>query len=174
MKSSTWRAVAIGLGIALILALVILAVSLDGGADDRSGTSATSEVLLQAEADAEKAARAAAIRLTTYDYTTLDTDFNWVVTAGTRNFQDQYAEVSAEIRKVALELKVQAEGSVDQAAATAQDADHVTVLLFVDQALTSDASTDRQLATPRVSMAMVREGDDWLVDSVSVRGLTGS
>lgn len=156
---------------ALVLALVGLCFALvraDG--DDSEGTGSAA-VLLKAESEAEAAARAAGIHLTTYDYKTVTTDFDWAVTAGTAKFQDRYAEVSAPTKKYVTELKIHAVGSVDQAAATAQDADHVTVLLFIDQTLTSDSSSDRQLATPRVRMSMVRQGDSWLVDEVAVRNL---
>lgn len=172
MTRPTWRTVAIGLALALTLALAGLVVVLvRDDAGPTRGSDATAETLLAAEADAEKAARAAAISLTTYDYQTLDTDFDWVVTAGTPAFRDRYADVVTATRKVVTELKVHAVGSVDAAAATAQDADHVTVLLFVDQTLTSDAGAERRLATPRVRMSMVRSGSRWLVDDAAVRNL---
>lgn len=173
MTGPKWRAVALGLAALLVLSLIGLCVALvQVGADDSDAQgTGSAAALLQAQADAEKAARAAAVHLTTYDYKSLATDFDWVGTAGTEKFQQRYAEVSAPTKKYVAEFKVHAVGSVDQAAATAQDVDHVTVLLFVDQVLTSDANTDRQLSTPRVQMSMVRSGDAWLVDDVDVRNM---
>lgn len=176
MTGPNWRALTVGLAVLLVLALGGLGVALldDGdGASPAAPGDASAATLLAAEAGAEKAAREAAVHLTTYDYRTLATDFDWVVTAGTPAFRDRFAEVSAPTRRYVTQLKVHAEGSVDEAAATAQDADHVTVLLFVDQTLTSDAGAERELATPRVRMSMVRSGDDWLVDDVAVRNLVG-
>lgn len=168
MNGPRWRAVATGLAVALVLALGGLGLVLAENGDEAAVPSPMVEGLLKAEADAEKAARAAAVHLTTYDYRTLSTDFDWVVTAGTPTFRERYAEVSAPTKRYVTEFKVHAVGSVEDAAATAQDLDHVTVLLFVDQTLTSDAGAERQLATPRVRMSMVRSGEHWLVDDVAV------
>ena len=123
---------------------------------------------------AERAARAAAVAMTSYDYRTADRDFGWVDTAGTARFRTQYAEVSAPVEKLVVQLKAHATGSVLDSAARVRDADHVTVLLFVDQALTSaggDAAS-RRLDQPRVVMKMVRQGGRWLVDEVGLRNLT--
>lgn len=175
MTEPNWRTMAVGLAVALVLSLAGLCFALVNASGDGASVSSRgnspADVLIKAEGDAEKAARAAAVHLTTYDYKSLATDFDWAVAAGTEKFQQRYAEVSAPTKKYVAELKVHAEGSVDQSAATAQDADHVTVLLFVDQTLTSASSTERQLATPRVRMSMVRQGGAWLVDDVTVRNL---
>ena len=122
---------------------------------------------------AERAARAAAVAMTSYDYRTADRDFAWADTAGTARFRSQYAEVSAPVEKLVVELKARATGTVLDSAARVRDADHVTVLLFVDQALTSEEGADsRRLDQPRVVMKMVRQGGRWLVDMVDLRNLT--
>ncbi|MCX6395945.1 MAG: hypothetical protein NTV23_05625 [Propionibacteriales bacterium] len=174
LSTTGWRAVAVALAGVVVALSVGLGFALQAdqeGGTRGTGTQGSAATLLAAQADAEKAARAAAINLTTYDYRTLDTDFDWVVVAGTEAFRARYAEVSAPTKRYVAEFKVRAEGSVDQAAATAQDADHVTVLLFVDQTLTTAAGSERQLANPRVRMQMVRSGGRWLVDDVAVRNL---
>lgn len=170
---------AIGLAVGLLLALgglVVVAVTAgdDGSSDDAAssaGRTGSAADLLDAEAAAEKAARAAAVRLTTYDYRSVATDFDWAVLAGTPSFRDKYAEVSAPIMKVVVELKVHAVGTVNQAAATATDPDHVTVLLFVDQVLTSEEDAEPKISTPRITMAMVRQDGRWLVDDVAIPDL---
>lgn len=177
MNLTRWRALSYGLLLALVAALGVLAFVLasDDGAADRvsavGGATGDPATLLAAEVDAERAARDAAVHLTSYDYRSLDTDFDWVVTAGTEAFRARYAEVSEPTKKYVAEFRVRAEGSVEESAATAQDPDHVTVLLFVDQELTSDADDARRLATPRVRMSMVRSGTRWLVDDVAVLDL---
>ncbi|MET3960194.1 Mce-associated membrane protein [Marmoricola sp. OAE513] len=172
MTPGRWRTLALVLAVALGVALV-------GWAEARSGDEGSSKAdralaLAAAEKGATAAARKAAVNLTTYDFSSIDADFAWIDDSGTEKFKAEYAKVSAPIKKAVAELKVHAEGSVDEAAATAKDADHVTVLLFVDQTLLSGTSTERQLATPRITMTMVREDGRWLVDDVAVRNLAGS
>jgi Mce-associated membrane protein len=173
-QEKQWKLVAAVLALLLVAALITLVVLARHSEDDASVPDASAQVRLDAEHDADAAAKKAAVSLTTYDWATLDEDFSWAEDAGTAKFQDQYAEVSAPIRKLVLELKAHAEGSVVDSAARATDADHVTVLLFVDQTLTNQGSSERKLDQPRMTMSMVREGGRWLVDEVKLSNLTDS
>jgi Mce-associated membrane protein len=122
---------------------------------------------------AERAAGAAAVAMTSYDYRTAGRDFRWADTAGTARFRTQYAEVSAPVQELVVQLKAHAAGTVVDSAAQVRDARHVSVLLFVDQTITGtggDASP--RLDQPRVVMHMVEEGGRWLVDQVELRNLT--
>jgi Mce-associated membrane protein len=161
--------------VALVASLVGLGFALSDTGSAKSDAAATKALdLSRASAGAERAARAAAVHLTTYDYRTLATDFSWVQDAGTAKFRKEYAEISAPVKKVVAQLRVHAVGSVDDSAAKAKDADHATVLLFVDQTLTSATDSERKLVTPRITMTMVRVGGRWLVDEVALRNLAGS
>jgi Mce-associated membrane protein len=171
VSASRWRTASIVLTVGLVICLAGLVHELS--TDGTSSQADHALVVSRAESGAEKAARVAAVHLTTYDYRSLDTAFSWVDDAGTAKFRKEYAKVSAPIKKVVAQLKVHAVGSVDDAAAEAKDADHATVLLFVDQTLTSGTSSERKLVTPRVTMTMVRTGGHWLVDEVAVRNLAG-
>jgi Mce-associated membrane protein len=159
------RALVAGLALAWVAALVCLALlwrAWDHGRD-----------LDEAGRDAERAARAAAVAMTSYDHSTADRDFGWVDTAGTAKFREQYAEVSAPVKELVVSMKAHAEGMVVDSAARVRDTDHVTVLLFVDQTLTSaDKDADRELDQPRVTMTMVRQGGRWLIDEVKLRNLS--
>ena len=157
------RSVAVALAAALIAALVGLGLVWQAWDHQRD--------LDDAGRDAQRAARAAAVAMTSYDYRTADKDFGWVDTAGTAKFRTQYAEVSAPIRQLVVRTKAHAEGSVVQSAVRVRDDRHATVLLFVDQVLTSEGSADREVDQPRVVMTMVRQGSRWLVDEVELGSL---
>jgi hypothetical protein len=59
-----------------------------------------------------------------------------------------------------------------------KDTHHVTVLVFVDQAISNPGSgssgPQRGLDQPRVTMQMVKEGGRWLVDQVKISSLAGN
>jgi Mce-associated membrane protein len=170
----SWRLVAAVLAVALIASLVGL-ILVARGDDSASGTAAARALTLSRAASlAEATARTTIVELTTYDYATIDADFADVEARGTAKFRKQYAEVSAPIRKLVVQLKARAKGSVVASAATAKDADHVTVLLFVDQELTNAGNDDKKLDQPRVTMKMVRSHGVWLVDQVDLSNLTDS
>lgn len=173
MSTRSWRGIAAALAVALVASLVGLGVALTRGGDDGGSPTSSSAAdealdLREAESAALDAARAAAVQLTSYDHATLEEDFAWVEDSGTQELQDQFSQISTPIRKAVTELEVHAEGTVQDAAARAEDVDHVTVLLFVDQTLTSAASSERRLVTPRVTLSMVRQDGRWLVDAVEL------
>lgn len=171
MTDARWRAVAGALAAVLALSLGWLAYVLATGEDSGPGDEALA--LAEAEEGALEAARDAAVRLTSYSHTSLDTDFAWARTAGTASFQAEYAKVTPPVADYVERLEVTAKGTVDDAAATAEDEDHVTVLLFVDQTLVSGTTGERTLVTPRITMKMVRTGGAWMLDDASLRNLAG-
>jgi Mce-associated membrane protein len=122
----------------------------------------------QAAAAAEKAARSAVTEMTTYDYRTVDDDFGWVDDAGTENFQSYFAGVSKPAIRFIRSVKASATGDVVDSAAVYEDDEHVRVLLFVDQKITSQGHRDAKLDQPRVTMHMVLQHGDWLVDEMQV------
>lgn len=160
------------LAAALVLALAALAVAvvlLFTGDDDGPvpAPAAASGDLVAAEAAAESAAREAVTSMTTYDYRSLDRDFAWVQDAGTEAFQRYFAESSADSQAVITRLRAVATGEVVDAAATAADATHVKVLLFVDQTLEVPGQ-EAKVDQPRLSVQMVLQDGRWLVDQVAV------
>lgn len=160
------RAPLVVLVVLLLGALVALGLVLRAWQHERD--------LRDAGEQAEKAARTAVVAMTSYDYKTLDEDFSWVDTAGTADFRKHYAEVSEPVKKLVTEMKATAKGSVAASAPHVKDADHVTVLLFVDQTLTNPGNAERGLDQPRVTMSMVREGGRWLVDDVKLNNLNAN
>jgi Mce-associated membrane protein len=159
-----------GLTLALVAALiaVVLLWRDRDAAEDRA--QASSE-LVDAGLDAEKAARDTVVRMTSYSFRTVDDDFDWVDEAGTEKFQDNCADAAKAAIAYVKQLKATAVGTVMDSAAPAADADHVKVLLFVDQEIRSQGKSGSRLDQPRVTMQMVRQDGTWLVDEVQVNNL---
>lgn len=155
------RWVTAALALLLVAALVTIGLLLGEVRQDRAAHRAGDE--------AEKAARAAVVAMTSYDHSTVAKDFAWVEDAGTTKFRQYFAEASVPTRKAIEEIKAHAEGSVVASAVRVRDHRHVTVLLFVDQRIGNAAKQGSALTEPRVLMKMVREGDTWLVDSVQLK-----
>jgi Mce-associated membrane protein len=164
----------VGLATLLVMSLVALlvVVLLWQTDNDEAGAGDRAVALASAGKAADKAARAAVIEMTSYDYRTVEKDFSWVDDAGTSKFKKQYAEVSEPIKKLVIQLKAKATGTVVASAPIVKDSRHVTVLLFVDQEISNPGSgstgPQRGLDQPRVTMKMVRRDGRWLVDQVKI------
>jgi Mce-associated membrane protein len=166
-----------GLASLLLMSLVaLLVVVLLWQTDSEDSKGADGAIALAAAGKAaDKAARAAVVEMTSYDYRTVEDDFAWVDDAGTAHFREQYAEVSKPIKELVVRLKATAKGTVVDSAPRVKDTRHVTVLLFVDQLITNPGTgsggAQRGLDQPRVTMQMVRQDGRWLVDEVKLSGL---
>lgn len=125
--------------------------------------------LQRAETSATDAASRIAVSMTSYDYKTVDQDFSWIQDDGTSSFTETFLKSSEPIRKLIQSTKAHAEGTVTDAAGKAEDPDHVTVVLFVDQQLTRAGDAKPSVDSSRVAMDMVRDGTRWLVDEVTLR-----
>lgn len=149
-----------------LLALAVLSGATACGGDEDGATTDS----LSAQRAAEKAAVAAAEASMTYNFATLDADFDWVDDLATEEFREQFAEVSVPVRAAVEQGEVDARATVLESATDYEGASKVTVLLFVDQTIRSgkEPDTPASLEQHRVKMEMVREGDDWLVDGVEV------
>ena len=150
----------LSVALAVIAALVTGSLWL-GGRHDAS--------LRQAEGDARRAAVSYAVDLTTYDYTSLDRDFDWVTRGATASFAGEYGKANQPLRAVITKLKARATGSVSEAAATASSASKVRVLIFVNQTIVNGTNAKRRTERNRVVMTMVRRDGRWLVDDVALR-----
>ncbi len=124
--------------------------------------------LRHAETDARRAAQAYAVDLTTYDYTSLGRDFNWVSNGATASFAKEYANANAPLRVVITKLKARATGSVTDAAATAKSPSKVEVLLFVNQTIVNGINNKKRTERNRVVMTMVHRQGRWIVDDVAL------
>ena len=164
------RTVTSGLLVVLSVALAAALVLVVQLRDDRTERADLEQRAAAGQA-AERAAREAVTRMTTYDAATVEEDFSWVDEVGTERFRESFAATSADVVDLVAELGSSAEGTVVDAAATVEDADRVHVLLFVDQELTEPGQDERRLEESRVTMEMVRSGGEWLVDEVQIQNL---
>ena len=149
----------------LLLAATVAVVLLWRQNDDLS----RSQELASAERTATREASRIAVSMTSYDYRTVDKDFAWIDEDGTSKFQDTFSESTKPIRQLITRTRATATGKVSDAAGTAEDADHVEVLLFVDQVLRRAGDEKSSVDSNRVVMQMVRQGSRWLVDDVELR-----
>jgi Mce-associated membrane protein len=122
-----------------------------------------------AERQATQEASRIAVSMTTYDHETVEEDFAWIEEDGTSGFQDTFTESTKPIRQLIERTRATATGKVSDAAGTAEDAEHVEVLLFVDQVLKRAGDARSSVDSSRVVMQMVRQEGRWLVDDVELR-----
>ena len=125
--------------------------------------------LAVAESDATEEASRIAVSMTSYDHRTVEEDFAWIEEDGTSGFQETFSESTKPIRQLITRTRATATGKVSDAAGTAEDEDHVEVLLFVDQVLQRAGDDQSTVDSNRVVMQMVRQGGRWLVDDVELR-----
>jgi Mce-associated membrane protein len=130
---------------------------------------AESRARVTAEREATQAASAVAVAMTTYDHRALEDDFAWVEEDGTDSFEETFLASTRPVRELIREQRATAEGEVTDAAGTAEDEDHVTVLLFVDQVIERAGEPEPAVESTRVVMEMVRQDGRWLVDDVQLR-----
>lgn len=131
---------------------------------------------LEDRVDAERAASEEAERIVvawlTYDYRTYRDDMAWVTESGTENFQEEYSPEALEGLRTKMigPQQIVSRGRVVDSAATVEDHDTVTVLVFTDQTLTDKAirrgGKEPLHARSGVELTMVRDGDTWLVDEM--------
>lgn len=119
-----------------------------------------------------KAAKIAAVDSTTYDYRTVEDDFTWAEDAGTATFRERYERIAASAQEAITSLRASAQGTVVEAAPLVKSPRRVTVLVFLDQTLTSAEAKKPTLDQLRVEMVMVKSGGRWLVDELVVRNLS--
>lgn len=151
--------------VAALVAVVLLWQDRDD-ADDRADSAAE---LVNATVAAEKAARETVTRMTTYSHRTAEDDFAWVEIAATDKFRETFDGAGAVA--TVKELKASAEGTVVDSAANPADADHVKVLLFVDQKLRSQGMRGFKSEQTRLTVQMVRQDEKWLVDEMELTNL---
>jgi Mce-associated membrane protein len=118
--------------------------------------------------DALAAARQYAVDLTTYDFATVDADFQWFARHGTKAFQSSYAATIAASKPAIVKAQTRSLGTVVGAGLESYDDGRASVLLAVDQELRSAAQTGARVDRSRIRLTLVRSGDGWLVSAVKV------
>ena len=154
--------------VALVVLLVVAAVTAGLLWRQNSDLRERQDVAV-AETAATKEASRIAVAMTSYDHRTVEEDFAWIEEDGTSTFQEKFGESTKPIRQLILRTQATATGKVSDAAGNAEDAEHVEVLLFVDQQLQRAGDDEATVDSNRVVMQMVLRDGRWLVDDVELR-----
>ncbi len=153
----------------LVIALVALAFvwrEWDQASDRSDDVGHAIDVLADPADEAEAAGRNAAVKMTTYDYQSLEEDFAWIDQIGTEEFRKDFALASKPVQRAIRLTRTQAQGEVLASAVRLDDATHATVVLFVDQLLVDRSSNRPKLDTIRLQIELVNDDDRWLVDQI--------
>ena len=114
--------------------------------------------------DAVQAARAHAQDLLSYDYRSLDSDFQRGLAATTGGFHTQYQQTTSRlVRPQATQQKVIVQAAVMNAGLISTDGDGASVLLFVDRVTTKAGQKKPTFNQDRVRMSMTKVNGKWLV-----------
>jgi Mce-associated membrane protein len=162
----SWLVVALlgALAVALVAAVAVLGLGVWDVRQVREDER-VAEATRAAPAEAEQAAAA----ILSYGHRTLDADQKAAEKYLTPSYREDYADTFERlVRPNATKLKANVEAQVRGSGVTHADPDRVNVLLYVNQTTKSTANGgEPQVALNRVQLAMVRQGDDWLVDDIT-------
>ena len=151
---------------AALVAIVILVVKVNDVTGDADAATAR-RAGLAAQSDAAeaalKAARTVLVDMTTYDYKTIDEDFDWIDQITDPNLHERMAKNVKSLSRIIRDSKATAKGEVIDAAPRAVDAKHVEVLAFVDQLIKDAENKGYKVEEQRISMTMVLDDGEWRV-----------
>lgn len=117
--------------------------------------------------EAISAARAHAQDLLSYDYRSLDSDFQRGLAATTGGFHKQYQQTTSQlVRPQATKQKVIVQAAVMNAGLISAGDDNATVLLFVDRVTTKAGQKKPTFNQDRVRMSMTKVNGKWLVSKL--------
>jgi Mce-associated membrane protein len=106
--------------------------------------------------------------LTTVDTNAIDKEFGDVLGGSTGEFKDMYTKSSAQLRRVLIDNKAAAHGTVVEAAVESATTDKVVVLFFVDQSVSNQQAPDPQIDRSRVKITMEKVDHRWLASKVEM------
>jgi hypothetical protein len=118
--------------------------------------------------EAEEAAREMLGEITTYGHDSLDADFAWIEEYGTPEFAERYRSSAEKVKRFVAANELDVTGTVVDSAHRVEDGDQVVVLAFVDQEFVSTATDEVAEEEQRVRLVMLRDGEEWQVDTVEV------
>ncbi|WP_372451314.1 Mce protein [Mycolicibacter acidiphilus] len=121
-----------------------------------------------AAAQALEAAERYTLTLTGVNPDDIDKNFAEVLDGATGEFKEMYAKSSEQLRRLLIENRATAHGTVVDAAVSSATKKRVEVLLFVDQAVSNKASPEPQIDRSRIVMTMEKVGGRWLAAKVDM------
>jgi Mce-associated membrane protein len=121
-----------------------------------------------ARRDVLAAAQQYAVDLTTYDFATIDADFQRFARHGTKAFQASYAATIAASKPAIVKAQSRSLGTVVGAGIESYADGTASVLLAVDQEIRSATKRGPTVDRSRIRLTLVHSGDGWLVSAVRV------
>jgi Mce-associated membrane protein len=121
-----------------------------------------------ARQDALAAARQYAVDLTTYDFATVDADFQRFARHGTKEFRASYAATIAASKPGIVKAQTRSLGTVVGAGLESYADDKASVLIALDQEIRSATRPGPTVDRSRIRLTLVRSGNGWLVSAVKV------
>jgi Mce-associated membrane protein len=122
----------------------------------------------QARTTAQAAVAERVETLLSYDHETFDEDLEQAREGMTASFQDEYEPTVEEIRDRALAQRRTQEADVVAVAVVSSSPEEVETLVFVNTTSSRQGAKQQRLMQNRVSVTMVKQGDSWLIDELSV------
>jgi Mce-associated membrane protein len=153
--------------IAVVFAIAF-AITLPWGLHQRHVAS-TSQKLDKARASALSAAKQYAVDFGSYDYQKLDEDFQVVASHLTKDFATKYAKVSSDLKQIIVQYKGKSTATVQGAAVASATTTKATVLVFLDQSVTTSQSSTARLDRNRLEMSLEKQGSTWLIADLSLK-----
>lgn len=121
-----------------------------------------------AAAQALEAAEKYTMVLTGVDPADIDKNFAEVLDGATGEFKDLYAASSEQLRRLLIENKAAAHGTVIDSAVKSATKNRVEVLIFVDQSVSNKAAPKPMIDRSRIAMTMEKVNGRWLAAKVDM------
>lgn len=116
-----------------------------------------------------RSARGFSEDLTNFDGATIDDDFDAITDRATGEFRSQADQFfSSDVRSQLKKAQASSRGEIRSAYVQSVDGDRATVFVVVDQTIANNASPQPQADTLRMELGLVRQGEVWKVERVSV------
>ncbi|MCU1594259.1 MAG: hypothetical protein JWO12_1651 [Frankiales bacterium] len=144
------------LGVALVVASVLLSVLWLQQRDTRDRTAA-------AQSSAVSAARQAIKNLDSLSAETVDADLARIVAGSTGSFREQFVKAQAQLKQVVVQRKTVSTATILAAGIERSDDDSATVLVAVDRSVKDTTTPQGVLAHDRWKLTMEKHGGRWLV-----------
>ncbi|QIK64937.1 hypothetical protein G7072_00055 [Nocardioides sp. HDW12B] len=138
---------------------------------DASETATASEVTDADRDEVVAAAETAAVAVLSYDHRSLEQDRDAALEFMTTAYGDSYRSTfDAAVLPSATDAEATVEAEVQETGITAIDGDSAEVLVFVDQSTTTAESPEPMAALNRITLTLVREDSEWLIDEIRSDG----
>ncbi len=128
----------------------------------------TSHAVEQARTDAVRSGSEDAVALLSYDYRTVDDELKKARENITGPFLDDYTKLTTTVvAPAARDQSITTKAVVVGAAVESASPTHVVTLLFINQTTTTKSAPEPSQSGSRVTLAMDKVGDRWLVSALT-------